>query len=343
MSLPRDTTSGLAVGVRVDAGGRMGVGHAVRCLALTQELRGRGLPVTVFGRLDIDWVRAGYEQVDVPVRAAEQMLDAPLSHAVVDGYDIPSSLGQSLRDNGIRVAALIDDDFGAHQVADLYVDQNFGARPHEGGPEGSVALAGPDYALFRDEILAARSNAAAQSSAPVKVLAVFGGTDPFGASEVLVPMLLDTGVPMHLLVLCPDPERAIRLRRLPVASGQEVEVVAALPDLAATAAGCDLAVSAAGSTVWELLTVGTPTAVVCVVDNQEPGYRATTAAGLVVPAGRLPALTSPNPDARERAEAVTALHRLLTDADLRRSLREGGRRLFDGRGRERVADALLAD
>ncbi|WP_431841925.1 hypothetical protein [Calidifontibacter indicus] len=338
MSLPRHTAAGPAVGVRVDAGGRMGVGHAVRCLALTQEMRGRGVDVTVYGSLDVPWVRNGYERAGVPVESPGKILDATLTHVVIDGYDVPASLGESLRSNGIHVTALVDDAFGAHQIADLYVDQNYGAQPHIGGPAGSTALAGVPYALFRDEILAARSAEAHAADGVPRVLAVFGGTDPFGASDLLVPMLLDTGEPLQLLVLCPDPDRADHLRALPRAAGQEVEVVASVPDIAAAAAASDLAVSAAGSTVWELLTIGTPTAVVCVVDNQEPGYRATTDDGLVLPAGRLPALAAG--DAAERSAAVAALRRLLTEPELRTSLRVGGMRLFDGRGRARVADAM---
>lgn len=330
--------SEIAVGVRVDAGGAMGVGHAVRCLALVQELRRRGCPVTVFGRLDVPWVLAGYQRAGAELRPAQELAGARLSHALLDGYEIPADVGESLRGNGIHVTALVDDSFGAHQVADLYVDQNYGGLPHRGGPPGSTALAGAPYALFRDEILAARSTAPPAPTDAPRVLAVFGGTDPFGASDTLLPMLLETGEPMHLLLLCPDAERAERLRALPRGPGQEVRIVPAVADIARAAAECDLAVSAAGSTVWELLTVGTPTAVVCVIDNQEPGYRATTDAGLVLPAGRLPALVAG--DEGERTAGIEQLRRLLRDASLRESLRANGMALFDGRGRERVADAM---
>ena len=322
----------------------MGVGHAVRCLALGQELLRRCALVEVFGSLEIPWVAREYADAGIAVRPASGVQDARPTHAVIDGYAISPALGEGLRNNGVRVSAMVDDQFGADQIADLYVDQNFGARPHMGGPDGSVALAGPAYALFRDDVLAARRSDIPVEPAPLlarapSVLAVFGGTDPYGAGDVLVPMLIDADAPMRLTVLCPDPERAARLRTLPHGPHQSIEIVPAVPDLAARAAAADLAVSAAGSTVWELLTIGTPTAVVCVVDNQEPGYRATTEAGLVVGAGRLPRLLAQ--DAVERASGVKALSALLTDSSLQRRLREQGMAQFDGRGRERVADELL--
>lgn len=333
------------VAVRVDASANIGVGHAVRCLALVQELSRRSIRVTVFGMLDIGWVADAYERLGVPVMSPSKIDRAHVTHAVIDGYDISPELGAGLRSNAVRVLAMVDDEFGAGQIADVYVDQNYGARPHVGGPDGSIALAGPPYSMFRDEVLAVRSAPALEhtrvtSDAAPRVLAVFGGTDPHGAAEVLVPMLVETGAPMQLTVVCPDPARGARLSSVPVQGPhQHVTVTAVLPNLAATAAAHDVAVSAAGSTVWELLTIGTPTAVVCVVDNQEPGYRATTGSGLVVPAGRLSALD--RGDTRERAQAVDDLAGLLTDPARRAQLREQGMKVFDGRGRARVADALI--
>ena len=342
----QDATGRPTVGIRVDAGGHTGVGHAVRCLALGQELVRRGHPVCVFGELGVPWVQAGFERIGAPVRTADALPGTLLSHVVIDGYEIPADLGASLRRNGVHVTTLVDDRFGAHQVADLYVDQNLGASPHTGGPDGCIALAGPRYTLFRDEVLAARDAAQSVPSGapralllpPPSVLAVFGGTDPYRASDVIVPLLFETGAPMSLTVVCPDPARADRLRALPHGPHQIVTVVGALEDLGTVAARSDLAVSAAGSTVWELLAIGTPTAVVCVVDNQEPGYLAATEAGIVLPAGRLPRLRAD--DARERTAAVESLGRLLTDSILRERLSEDGMRLFDGRGRARVADAM---
>ena len=333
------------VAVRVDASANIGVGHAVRCLALVQELSRRSVRVTVFGMLDIGWVADAYERLGVPVMSPSQIDRAHVTHAVIDGYDISPELGAGLRSNAVRVLAMVDDEFGAGQVADVYVDQNYGARPHVGGPDGSIALAGPPYSLLRDEVLAVRSapvleHTRVTSDAAPRVLAVFGGTDPHGAAEVLVPMLVETGAPMQLTVVCPDPARGARLSSVPVQGPhQHVTVTAVLPNLAATAAAHDVAVSAAGSTVWELLTIGTPTAVVCVVDNQEAGYRATTGSGLVVPAGRLTQLQTG--DRNEREAGVESLARLLTDGQLQHHLRRRGMAQFDGRGRERVADALL--
>ena len=88
--------------------------------------------------------------------------------------------------------------------------------------------------------------------------------------------------------------------------------------------------------MWELACLGVPTALVCVTDNQRLGYRAATRE-LCLPAGELARL---GPGGADVTLALDSFRRLLSDAGLRLALARGGVRLIDGRGRERVADAL---
>ena len=43
------------VGIRCDARAAIGVGHLVRCIALAEELVGRGHEVVFFGVVDVPW------------------------------------------------------------------------------------------------------------------------------------------------------------------------------------------------------------------------------------------------------------------------------------------------
>lgn len=332
------------VGLRVDADTRIGVGHAVRCLALSQELRARGVPVSLFGRLEVPWVRSGYERAGVTLHDAAELPPPDMTHAVLDGYDLPAALGVGLRERGVRVLAMVDGAFGAHQHADLYVDQNYGGVVDVPKPVPEArCVAGIEYALFRDEVLAARDLSAAVGSNPPRVLVVFGGTDPMHACPEYVGRLVATGAPMHLIAVAASDQHAEQVRAVEFGPQQQIEVLAPPPDLLALAATCDAAVSAAGSTIWELLAVGVPTASVCVIDNQEPGYVTTVRDEIVLPGGRLPQLRSSDDTVREAEASATrhSLARLVDDAHLRARMRTAGRRLVDGWGRARVADLLL--
>lgn len=338
--------------IRTDSSPTIGVGHLLRSLALAEELHARGHRVSLIADLaDMAWPRdRALAGGLVPIAPADltdgaaglvaqaESLGADLVH--LDGYHLPGVLGTALRAAGMPTSTLVDGPFGLHQSADLYVDQNLGAvgAPASELPAGAVMLAGLEFVLLRDQVLDRRGVVATPAPVAVpRLLVVFGGTDPYGGAEAVVDLVVEAGMAVELVVVASRSEVADRLAGRPLPAGVSLELHGAVDDLPGLAVGCDAAVSAAGSSVWELLCLGVPTGVVCVVDNQEVGYRAAADSGVVVPVGRLEALRNqPN----ERATGREAVVSLLTDVALRQRLQAAGQALVDGAGRGRVADAM---
>ena len=160
----------------------------------------------------------------------------------------------------------------------------------------------------------------------------FGGTDAAGAAPAVVELAAATGAPFAATVVAAHAATAKALAALPLAPGQCVTPIPPTDRLPALAAGSDLVVSAAGTSTWELLCLGVPTALIQVAANQRAGYDATVSRGLTAGLG---SVATPAPD------AVPVLRRLLTDPAARAAPAARGHGLIDGRGRERVADALL--
>jgi spore coat polysaccharide biosynthesis predicted glycosyltransferase SpsG len=153
------------------------------------------------------------------------------------------------------------------------------------------------------------------------VLCFFGGTDSAGVAPAWTAALRRTGLPYEATVISPVPFQAEGQARV-------IPPTDRLPELMAEA---DLVLTAAGSASWELLHLGVPTALTWVAANQLVGYEALVSAGLAAGLG-----PEPGP------AAVATLARLLATPTLREEYGRRGRDLIDGRGRERVADALLA-
>lgn len=338
----------LHVALRCDARPDLGVGHVVRCLALADELRARGLRVTLVGDVEVSWVgrevtARGLHPVVPPADAdglAALCTDLAVDALVLDGYHLDPASGAAARAAGIVVLAVVDGAFGDGQAADLYLDQNLGARPASGPqvPASAGHLLGLDHVLFRDEVLAYRRPETPPAATPPRVLCVFGGTDAYDAAPVVVPLVLATGRPVHVVAVAARPDLAAALERLTVGPGQRLDVIEPTPDLARLAAGCDAAVVAAGTSMWELLCLGVPFAVVTVADNQRPGYETVVAQGVALPLGSLSALSV---EPSERATATRVLDNLLTDAVGRASRAAAGAAMVDGHGRVRVVTALL--
>lgn len=310
------------IGFRCDAGPSIGVGHLVRCVALAEELVGRGEDVCFLGDLGgLDWAESQLDRRKLPLWPAHAAWQLDLDAVVLDSYTLPPDEGARFRAAGVTVLAIVDGDHRG-QVADVYLDQNLGAeklRPDL--PPGSVRLAGAPYVLLRDQV---RSAARVAGDGVTRVLCFFGGTDAGGLVPRLVRMLGAIDAPFAATV--------ITANDIPLPAGKAIEQsppTDRLPDLMAAA---DLVVTAAGSSVWELLHLGVPSAVTYVADNQWIGYDALVSAGLAAGLGPGVAIE----------ESTQLLEALIGRADLREPYGSAGRGLIDGRGRERVADAFLA-
>lgn len=96
----------------------------------------------------------------------------------------------------------------------------------------------------------------------------------------------------------------------------------------------DLAVTAGGTTVYELCACGTPSVCYVLADNQLQNVQALTGAGLMLFGG----------DVREAGGVVGMLRqidRLLADAFLRAEMSRRMQQLVDGKGAARIAEAIL--
>ncbi len=333
--------------VRCDVGPEYGVGHLMRCVALAEEFAGRGFEVVFsadagsvpFAREQL--LRRGFGWVQPPDSVEGLVVQARAADAVVlDSYVLPPAAYTAVR----RVAptlAIVDGD-PAGKDGDVLVDQNIGAEHDDWPlPDGSVRLAGLEHALMRDEIRDARVGgaepaASAPDSIGPRVFAFFGGTDAFGAAPVVTRALVATGAPLDLRVVGATEPLRTELAEVEPGPGQRVRVIEPTSALASEVVAADLVVSAAGTSSWELLCLGAACAFVCVADNQVVSYERVVASGAVAGLGRIEELRD------DPTEAVEVLGRLLGDDAARAGLRRSGSRLVDGRGRERVADALLA-
>jgi spore coat polysaccharide biosynthesis predicted glycosyltransferase SpsG len=336
-------------GFRCDAGPRTGVGHLVRCVALAEELTRRGVDVRFLSDLGgLPWARLllddrGLAWTAPPATAgalASTAVALGLDAVVLDSYELSPEHGAQLRAGGRTVLAIVDGDLRGQQ-ADLYLDQNLDAE-HSSPPlpPGAVRLAGLPYTLLRDAV---RSRRPARPRLPEaartpRVVCFFGGTDAYRAAPTVGRLLVSTAARFDATVVAADDGLRAEVAALPVGAGQRIDVIAPTDELPALLADADLAVSASGTSTWELLCLGVPAALVWVVDNQELGYRRTVDRGLAVGLGHLPALVDGGPE-HDRAGAL--LHRLLTDARWRADLGRRAWQTVDGRGVARVADELL--
>lgn len=271
--------------VRAHAAPGAGAGHVMRCLALAlahaavdggratfvldddagplaERVRSEGFEVAAAHGV------AGSAEDATAVAALATERGA--KWVVIDGYPLRADYVDSLKASGLRVLAIDDHGTRGPCDADIVLDQNLGADESAYGPEraGQRLLLGTSFALLRPEFAAAREAALARETpGTVGVSLVLGGGAGSSLGEAVATFAATASAASRSVkVVSSDPPDLTELFELDV----DVEVLPEVRDMAALMARADLAVSAAGSTAWELACLGVPMILVAIAGNQEP-------------------------------------------------------------------------
>ncbi|MFJ4997528.1 GNAT family N-acetyltransferase [Microbacterium sp. NPDC088619] len=283
--------SGRRVLLHCNADVETGMGHLMRTLTIARAAQDRGWAASVFGDVDdagADILRRmdpamGLFTTHGPGASIDDFADLARGVDVIhlDSYrEIPdlSSLGP-------LISNMQDGPFGVRR-ADLAIDANLASERTFASPERSLShLAGIDAAVVRAQVRAQRDVRKPPSAVP-RVLVVMGGTDPHGVTARVVAAF--DRLPSSVEITVIDPRLRAEVRSAAESSRHSVEVLGFVDDLPAIARGHDLAVTAAGTSVWDFACMGLPMALVCVADNQRAGYRQIVERGLAVGLGEPP-------------------------------------------------------
>jgi UDP-2,4-diacetamido-2,4,6-trideoxy-beta-L-altropyranose hydrolase len=329
--------------LRADASPEMGTGHFMRCLALADAWAAAGgEAIFICAELPAplgDLAVAGKHQIRKLAAAHPSPSDAALTAAVVtqapgwlvlDGYHFDSGYQWGLKGAGVRLAVI--DDFchceGYH--CEVLINYSLDADRFR-YPSDIKLLVGPQYALLRSQFNAWGDWQRQIPREARNILVTFGGGRTAALAQDVawaLPQWLQKPSEVHLLTGKVDTAVS-----LPAGTNIAFHVDERIEDIAARMVWADLAITAGGTTCYELAAMGVPAVIVAVAENQRNNAAAFTAAGAAVCVGE--ALEGlPQGLGRVVAE-------LAANQDIRRAMSRAGRALVDGKGSERVAQVLL--
>ena len=314
--------------IRADGSASVGLGHVMRTLALAEAAR-RLLCESIFVIAD-DPVAPdlpasrGFAVRTVPVAAdVRWMHDVREGDIVVfDGYHFPTTQHDLARAQGARVAAI--DDFGTGRFdVDVLLNQNPLAQPGYDVPARTVVLIGPIYALVREEFSTYRRR---RVDGNRHLVITFGGSDIAGMGQRAVSVL-DRCRPFTEVTVIAGPATAAEES---ITHGRPWLRLRRPRDIAAAFDSATAVISAAGSTTWELLSMGLPTGLIQVADNQQHIGRAVDAARAGIFIGR----------ADEPLSGFEDAVQALADRRVQEALTDGALAMVDGQGANRVLAAV---
>lgn len=334
--------------VRADSGPAVGTGHLMRCLALAEACRERGIESVLVTSEIADSLRervqlTGTEVIALDVEpasredaagTAEIAAGRAASWVVLDGYDFDPSFQRALMQTGRRLLVVDDNGHLPEYRADVLLNQNpYARRDMYEASDIDTYLLGPRYALLRTEFLMASGRR--RRTAPCgNILVTFGGADEHNLTERTMVAIGSLVKRFEVTVLVGALNaNEEHLRAVAEEVGLHCNWLRNSSNVSDVMAWADLAVTAAGSTCWELAYMGTPMICVAVADNQRLIADSLASAGVALDAGWHSEVTS------HHLGQVLAL--LVDDPKRIEAMSANGMRLIDGGGSARVVAEML--
>lgn len=351
--------------IRADAGPKMGTGHVMRCMSIAEAAAQAGHKVCFLiadkdtedflkskgvepeggngidgkpgeGMIFSKLLDTDYREMETELPMLREILKENPAPVLVDSYLTTPAYLKALKQ--MTAVAILDEDHRFPYPVDMIVNYNiFGASMPYGREEeekGAKLLLGPSFASLRKQF----QNVDYEVRPEVrKILLSTGGTDRYNLNGQILETFLDSEK-------LKDVEFCVVSGAMNVHYGDllelekknpRVHIYSNVSDMAGLMKQCDLAITAGGSTVYELCAVGIPFLCFSFVDNQEKIIDGFNAAGLVPFGGNY--LTE---GTEMIGRLLKAVEETAADYTARKNYSAGLRNLVDSRGASRIAREL---
>jgi UDP-2,4-diacetamido-2,4,6-trideoxy-beta-L-altropyranose hydrolase len=336
--------------IRADASADIGTGHVMRCLALAQSWQDAGGAATFLMAQSTPSIQArlaaeNCKIVSLPAIPGTKD-DADLTNecafrieaewVVVDGYAFGAEYQEQIRNREPKLLCIDDAGKCDRYVADIVLNQNLTAAEdiYRDCLASTQLLLGPSFCLLRREFVSWREWKREISSTGCRVLVTLGGSTPTEAGVRVMEALSRAKVEgLHAVFVAGGSSPDVTAMESCAAKFPEkISIRRDVSNMAELMAHADIAISAAGSTCWELCLLGLPSILLDVAANQIPIAIEMERRGCAIYAGHGNTIS-----VNELAHAV---ENLLASPKIRESMSHHSRELVDGLGAERVVSAM---
>ena len=328
----------------------------MRCIALAQEWRRQGGEVFFItdcknNELVKKIIQEGFNifQLEEPFASIDSLITNLESQStvrkcnwmVLDGYHFNSDYQRSLPTDvfGLMV---VDDYMHLHEYhAHILLNQNIYAENFSYNCRSQTRLLlGTDYVMLRSEFTGVKDKTRIIPLTAKNILITLGGADLENHSLSVVKSLMKLEkYRLHIkIVIGPankngqeiqqEVDKVCKNKKMPI----DIDLIekANMIELMSWA---DLAISAGGSTCWELAFMGLPTIVFTIAANQEIVADGIDKAGMAINLGSI--------DALDDSIFVERMDDIISSIKKRKDMCESGYKLVDGLGTKRIIDAMI--
>jgi len=330
---------------RCDASSDIGLGHAVRCLAVAKELRKQNH--IIFATIEDKtnsyikdknfeiFFKEGDETEEAFLDRVSSILKPDI--IVIDKkYPYRSTFLNCLKRNKVKIV-MLDNICEGLSASDEFVfpiahlDKNL-LKKYLSQEQIARVKTGPEYVILRDEILELKGQGRHDLHIPLNIVVTTGGTDPEGVLLNLIPWLNEMDLEANILILVGQAfkfqdELGYLVDNLP----DNFKIIPySLQDLIKG----DIIICTFGVSIYEMIYLQIPT--ICISHNLENAYGARILKeryGVIENTGYIKDI---NPQS-----LYVAIIRLLTDKRYYKTMVERCGNLIDGEGAKRVGQIIV--
>jgi len=337
--------------IRADTTPEIGTGHLMRSLAIAHAWRDQAGEVIFISCCQSQGLRRRMADIAQQVVAIDRAHPDPDdwektsqilgthgdAWVVLDGYHFDGGYHKKIRAHGKRLLVIDDMAHLDHYEADIVLNQNINA---ESLPYSTAAFTrlflGTRYILLRPEFANHFSGEHQIPGLACKLLITLGGGDPDNMTLKVMQAIERINIDGFetLIVVGSTNPHLQQIQAESNRSSVPMRVVDSAPNMAELMAWANLAVSAGGSTCWELAFMGVPTLAITMADNQVAVVEGLEKAGAMVSLDWYHDLSS--------EKIARAVQNLAMDVDKRTQMQRCGRHLVDGNGTQRVLTGMMA-
>ena len=350
--------------IRADANSKIGMGHVMRCLSVVDALvkcgeevlfvtaddtpvpllTKKGIPYRVL-HTDYADMEAELPELWEVLRELPQGAESPEpalaqknTSILVDSYYVTEKYLAALKK---RITTIYMDDIYAFSYpVDMLI--NYNIYGEEMGYEKDAAFAdtklllGTEYVPLREEFSAAEQG---RTAADGGILITTGGSDSFNLAGQLLTeaMKYDALKTKEYHVVSGSLNPHIGELQALAEKHENIHIHCNVTNMAELMAESEVALSAGGSTLYELCAMGVPVIAFSFAENQERLVQTFVKRGIAQYGGNY------RTDGNKMIQnTIAGLETLLENENLRAEYRKKARTLVDGKGADRIAEAILS-
>ncbi|MBP9829249.1 MAG: UDP-2,4-diacetamido-2,4,6-trideoxy-beta-L-altropyranose hydrolase [Proteobacteria bacterium] len=322
---------------RFEASPSIGAGHAIRSCVIGDALVEEGWTCNLVTSEDsYDFIPGlqRFDRVD-----PEDFYDEPAPHdlLVVDHYDLDITYEQYFRPYADKIM-VIDDMANRQHDCDILLDQTYGREATDYKdlvPESCKILTGSDYALLRKEFIELRPKALQKRREKKEIkciLVSMGGSASQNHTLQALEMIKEAGFKGKIDIVLGFKEKSKTAILDFLKSMPNLYRVHINPNMVQLMYEADLAIGAAGSSVWERCCLGLVTGMVILSENQVLIASKLHNANVAINLGKI--------DSINTAAAGIQIKNMVNSTETIKKLGINSSRICDGLGINRVKKEL---